>query len=215
MNIVQSFSENLEKLLEASKREANDTCLIVASKYFSAEQILKLYEMGQRDFGENRVQDALLKMQSLPADITWHLIGHLQKKKVNKVVDQFEYIHSVDSLELAQKISERSSKKQKIFAQVNTSNEPSKEGFSKEDFLQSYSKLESFKNIELVGLMTMAPLTDDQNVIRSCFRDLKEISKTLNRAHWKLSMGMSSDYPIAIEEGAHFIRIGRHFLKGL
>ena len=170
---------------------------------------------GARIFGENRVQDALEKIDRLPKDIIWHLIGRLQKNKVNKVVDKFDLIHSVDSLELAQKLSEKSTQSQKILVQVNVSQEESKSGFTKEEFLKVYPQIESLKNIELCGLMTMAPLSDDKDLVRKSFQGISLIKKELRKIHWLLSMGMSQDYPIAIEEGANILRIGSHFLKGL
>lgn len=215
MNLITQFYQEVGPILKDCERDEGAVKLIVASKYFDSDQVLKLYEMGQRDFGENKVQDALEKMEKLPKDIHWHFIGHLQKNKVNKVIDQFDLIHSVDSLELAKKISERSSRVQKILLQINASNEASKMGFTVEEFLEKYSDIEELENIELCGLMTMAALSDDQQKTAGTFQVLSDLRRKLKKDHWQLSMGMSGDYALAVQKGADLIRIGRRFLEGL
>jgi PLP dependent protein len=206
-NLKQVLKE-IEEAVVGSKRDLGEVSLVVASKYFSEEEIETLYSEGQRDFGENKVQDALRKMGCLPKDIRWHFIGHLQKNKVNKVTDKFYLIHSIDSYELAEKISSNSQKKQKVLLQVNTSLEESKSGFTKEELIEVLPKLESLENIEIRGLMTMAPHTKETQKIRECFRILKEIKDTLCKKSWLLSMGMSQDFTFAIEEGSNLVRIG-------
>ncbi|MCH9631951.1 MAG: Pyridoxal phosphate homeostasis protein [Chlamydiae bacterium] len=215
MNLVTQFYQEIEPLLKKGHGNQRAVKLIIASKYFNSDQIMKLYKMGQRDFGENKVQDALEKMGKLPKDICWHFIGHLQKNKMNKIVDLFDLIHSVDSVELAQKISKKSSKVQKILLQINASNEASKRGFSVEEFLEKYLEIEKLENIELCGLMTMAALSDDPQKTSDTFQVLAKLRKKLNKESWKLSMGMSTDYAIAIQNDADLIRIGRRFLEGL
>lgn len=212
MNVIDQFFTELEPLLQRLAKSKKQVNLVVASKYFNIEQIRKLYGMGQRDFGENRIQDVLEKIPQLPSDIRWHFIGHLQKNKINKAIDLFYLIHSVDSIELAQKISERSSHPQKILLQVNTSLEESKNGFSIEDCQKAIPIISQFSNIEICGLMTMAPFEASKDKIRETFAKLSQIKDSLGKKHWHLSMGMSQDYEIAIEEGADIVRIGRRFL---
>lgn len=213
MSELKTVLKEIQVALEKAKRPRQGVELVVASKYFSSEQILQLYNEGQRDFGENRVQDALEKIENLPQDIRWHFIGHLQKNKVNKIIDKFDLIHSVDSYELAEKISQRTKKTQRILIQVNASLEPSKEGMKKGELLEELPRIESLKNIQVEGLMTLAPQTEDKKVVHQTFKVLSEIKNQLKKEHWKLSMGMSQDFQAAIEEGANYIRIGRRLLS--
>lgn len=211
MSELQKVQDEIKSALKkiGCKREVK---LVVASKYFSIQEILKLYHAGQRDFGENKVQDALEKIQALPKDIHWHFIGHLQKNKVNKMIHLFDLIHSVDSFELALKISEKSTQKQAILLQVNTSKEATKSGFTKETLFKSLESIESLPHIEVKGLMTLAPHTEDTKQIKKAFKELREIKESLNKKSWHLSMGMSEDFHIAIEEGSDYVRIGRRLL---
>lgn len=191
--------------------------LIAVSKNHSIDKVLEAREAGCFDFGENRLQEALSKIEEAPKDIRWHFIGSLQKNKVRKVVGRFYLIHSVDRLDLAQKISDVSLEMgvvSNILLQVNISGEKSKQGMKKKELSDNLSSLIEMKGIHLQGLMTMAPLTDDTSVIRSCFSGLREFrdelkirsKEALSLQH--LSMGMSGDYLIAIDEGASFVRIG-------
>lgn len=214
MNALDSFYHKISPHLRKMGKTRENITLVIASKYFSVEQILKLYDMGQRDFGENKVQDALHKMMHLPKDIRWHFLGHLQKNKVNKIVNLFELIHSVDSLELAQKINDRSKGRQNILLQVNTSREESKEGMTPEEFVQVFKAIEGLEHIYVQGLMTLAPLHQNEEVIRKTFRDLKILKDQYGNPSWHLSMGMSQDYPIALEEGTDILRLG-HYFKSL
>lgn len=183
--------------------------VVAVSKYRSLDQIQALYEAGCRDFGENRVNEALEKSPNLPSDIKWHFIGSLQKNKVNKVIGRFHLIHSVDTFELAEKISKASQEANlitSILLQVNTSGEISKQGLSIEEWRHLYNKTSQLEGINIKGLMTMAPLTQDEDVIRNTFRQLKQFSDELKLPI--VSMGMSQDYKIAIQEGATLLRIG-------
>lgn len=208
MKKLQEIQIEIKKALEKSKRSGDSVELVIASKYFSIEQIMSFYQEGHRCFGENKVQDALKKMENLPCDISWHFIGHLQKNKVNKIVDKFDLIHSVDSYELAEKISEKSKRVQKILLQVKTSFEESKSGFLPKELLEDLPKIDALKNIKVCGLMTMAPHTDDISKVQESFRTLNEIRKNLGKKEWLLSMGMSQDFHYAIEQGANLVRIG-------
>lgn len=179
--------------------------LIVVTKNIPVESIQSVYELGCRDFGENRVQEALPKIEEMADDIRWHFIGTLQKNKVKKVVGRFDLIHSVDSFELAQEISKQGIDT-KILLQVNTSGEESKQGFSPGEIEKKLPLIQKLPFVQVQGLMTMAPLTENVAEIRSCFRSLRELRD--RHGLQELSMGMSHDYMMAIEEGATMVRIG-------
>lgn len=227
-----SIAENLNTLLQEIEREAKrvgrdpaEILLIGVSKGCSLEAIEEAYTAGLRDFGENRVQEAIEKRLKTPSSIRWHFIGKLQRNKVNKIIGLFSLIHSVDSLELAEKISDASLKsgiRTAILLEVNTSREETKSGFSPEQVKKTFPKILNLKGIDLSGLMTMAPLTSDEKRIRQCFSELRLLCDDLQsvaqeRANLStLSMGMTHDYRIAIQEGATLLRIGRglfHELK--
>ena len=200
---MSSYLSILEKVAR------KDITVIAVSKQRSIEEIKIAYNQGCRDFGENRIPEALEKMALLPKDINWHFIGALQKNKVNKAIGHFGLIHSVDNPELAAKIaksSEAANVTTSILLQVNTSGEASKQGLNPEAWRPYLESLFALKNIEIKGLMTMAPLTEDTALIRQTFRTLREFRDELNLP--LLSMGMSHDYKIAIEEGANLLRIG-------
>lgn len=205
-----------EKAL-ACGRQPQDITVIAVSKNCPVESIQAVYQEGGRIFGENRVQEALQKIPLLPEDCQWHLIGTLQSNKISKAISSFQLIHSVDTPLLAQKISHASQERgftTSILLQVNTSGELSKHGLSGEEWQKSLESLNQLSNIRIEGLMTMAPYTEEQVVIRSCFRKLYVLrdqwrSQMRNPAPFQhLSMGMSNDYLIAIEEGATLLRIG-------
>lgn len=198
-----------ERYLQLKEKLKGKT-LVAVSKKRTTFQILDLYNLGHRDFGENKVQEFLEKKPKLPEDIRWHFIGHLQKNKVNKVVGEVDLIHSVDSLELAEKIGERAKSQGitcAILLQVNTSGEASKYGLSVDQFEKEAQAFKGIEGIEIKGLMTMAPLTEDQELIRHSFIVLRGLQET-HFPGGELSMGMSHDYEIALEEGASIVRIG-------
>jgi PLP dependent protein len=212
-----AINEEIEQLALSCGRRRNDIQLVAISKTYSKEDVLDVYEAGCRIFGENRVQEALEKIPLCPSDIEWHLIGTLQRNKVNKAVQSFQLIESVDSLILAKKISDSSRNLDvitPILLQVNTSNEISKHGLKPEEWLENLDELQTLRNIKLKGLMTIAPFVKDQILIRSCFIELRKLKEEIQATISKgvefdqLSMGMSHDYKIAIEEGATILRIG-------
>lgn len=184
--------------------------LLAVSKLQSIEQIESLYREGQRDFAENYMQEALEKIEKLKdSGINWHLIGPLQKNKVKFLKNNFAYVHSVDSFELASKISEASKALQyvqKVFLQVNVSGEKSKSGYSVDDLMKDWPKLQALNGLKIVGLMTMPPLENFPEKNRVFFKELKYIGNKLNLKEF--SMGTSHDYQIALEEGATWIRLG-------
>ncbi len=202
-----NFSTLKEQLAQAQ--------LVAVSKKRSVEEIQHFYDLGVRDFGESRVQEALAKMEQLPSDIRWHFIGRLQKNKVAKIVGLFVLIHSVDGPELAYYLSQASEKKdlrQDILLQVNTSGESSKQGLTPEEWKAEYDKVRSFPGIRIRGLMTMAPLDADESTLRQVFSSLRQLKEQLQLT--ELSMGMSQDYPVAVEQGATLVRIGSALFDG-
>lgn len=207
--------EKIKKSCERSGRNPNELKLIAVSKYFGLDAILEAKNLGLNDFGENRAQELMLKFEKLGNSVTWHFIGTLQKNKVKYVVNSAEYIHSVDSLELLEEINlraQKNNKVQKILLEVKTSEEQTKAGISsEEETFKLAIRSSELENIKLVGLMTMAPLTDNEMIIRKSFEDLRKLKDKINSKGYnltELSMGMTSDFEIAIEEGATMLRIG-------
>tara|TARA_B100000674_G_scaffold28834_2_gene20282 strand:- start:1761 stop:2393 length:633 start_codon:yes stop_codon:yes gene_type:complete len=192
----------------------NFTCVAV-SKTKPKEDIEKIYNLGHRDFGENKVQELEYKYNNLPLDINWHMIGHLQSNKVRKVIPIVSLIHSVDSLKLLKVINKESKKFDKVtncLIQVNISKESSKYGFKESElgFLNQESMSE-YQNIKFKGLMGMASFTDSESIIKNEFNNLKNIYNNIRKEIDDfniLSMGMSNDYKIAIESGSNMIRVG-------
>jgi pyridoxal phosphate enzyme (YggS family) len=215
------IEKNLREILErislaahqAGRRE-EEISLVAISKGRSLEEIREAYLLGVRDFGESRVGEALEKIEQLPSDIRWHFIGKLQRNKVSKVIGRFTLIHSVDTVELAEKISHLSFEKgvkTSILLEVNTSGESSKGGLSVQEWEGYYQQLLELKGVNIQGLMTMAPLTENEGIIRHCFCELRLCLQRLQRRGGELttlSMGMSNDFPLAIQEGATLLRIG-------
>jgi len=217
----QNYGMNVEKNISQLTRSLPAGCRLVAvSKTHGVDKIMAAYNAGQRIFGENRVQEMVEKQPQLPADIDWHLIGHLQRNKVKYIADFVALIHSVDSIKLLQEINrqgERVSRVIPCLIQVHIAREETKFGFSAEEIptVITSEEIAGFRFVEIRGLMGMATLTDDTDQIRREFRGLRELFdrvKTMktppNVRFTELSMGMSSDYQIAIEEGSTLVRIG-------
>lgn len=194
--------------------------IIAVTKYFDEEAIIAAYQAGLRNFGESRVAEAIEKIARLPQQVrensTFHFIGHLQSNKVKKAVEHFDLIQSVDSLKLAQAISGSAKalqKVQKILLQLNNANEVQKFGFSKEELFEAFPELLKLENLEVAGLMSMAPLGADEETLKTLFTDVAETKKQLEEKYNckmnELSMGMSQDYVIAARCGATMLRIGR------
>ena len=200
--------------------------LICVSKFHSHEAIMEAYDCGERDFGESRVQEFLPKYEALPKDIRWHFIGHLQTNKVKQIVPFVHMIHSVDSVRLLETINREAEKIQrrvKVLLEVHVAKEETKSGFSPEEFLSLASRLSpiayseasyslneaSYPWVEICGIMGMATNTDDEAEWRRCFRAIASLSSKLSTLNTKqISMGMSDDYLVAIEEGSTMVRIG-------
>ncbi len=208
------------KVKDLLNQKRNDITLVAVSKTKPIEEIKKKYNEGLINFGENRVNELVQKFNLLPKDINWHMIGHLQTNKVKKIIPFISLIHSVDSMKLIDKIeneSKKFDKKTNILLQVHIAKEKSKYGFNFEEVRDFFKNQldESYKNINIVGLMGMATLTNNKNQIRKEFKNLKilydeikSLSQKNNQKIKILSMGMSSDYKIAIEEGSNMVRIG-------
>ncbi|MBU0559402.1 MAG: YggS family pyridoxal phosphate-dependent enzyme [Bacteroidota bacterium] len=216
--IAGNFKILEDKILAACKsagRNRSEIILIGVSKNNTISAIKEALNIGIRDFGENKAQELRDKCLLFEGDFNWHFVGHLQTNKVKYVIEPAEYIHSVDSSKLADEINFRAgkfNKRQKILFEVNTSEEDSKYGLTKEDEVFKLADYCSGKeNLEICGLMTMAPYTDDEVVIKKSFEKLnslkgKLVTRGFNLRH--LSMGMTNDFELAIREGATMIRIG-------
>lgn len=218
------LKENLDNVLkniadseERSGRKQGDVTLIAVSKTKPVEMIKEVYDLGIRDFGENRVQELTEKYEKLPSDIHWHLIGHLQTNKVKYIIDKAYMIHSVDSLKLANEISREAVKHSvtaNILIEVNVAGEESKFGVSPEELEDLIRKISVLPAIRIRGLMTVAPYVVDSEENRQIFVKMKQFAVDITRKNIDnvtmdcLSMGMSGDYTVAVEEGATFVRVG-------
>lgn len=191
--------------------------LIAVSKTYPANRILEAYNAGQRDFGENRVQEIQEKQALLPNDISWHMIGTLQRNKVKYIAPFIALIHSIDSIDLLEEVNKQAAKNRRIInclLQVYIAKEETKHGFLESEIVHLYqsAKLQKFESIQIVGLMGMASFTTDEQQVREEFKSLKDLFNILNTSHQAnltvLSMGMSGDYRIAMEQGSTHVRIG-------
>lgn len=209
--------KNIHESCNAKGLNADDVTLIAVSKTKSVEMIQELYEVGCRNFGENKVQELVDKYEILPKDICWHMIGHLQRNKVKYIVDKVTLIHSVDSFRLAETIEKEAAKKNcvvDILIEVNMAKEESKYGIYPEDLEEFLGKINSFSHIRVKGLMTVAPNVKNSEENREIFTKMKKLSVDITEKNIDnitmsiLSMGMSNDYTIAIEEGANMVRVG-------
>src|SRR5207248_641767 len=199
-------------------RSAGEITLVAVSKTVPVELVEIAYNLGIADFGENRVQDALPKIAEFhPRGMRWHMIGHLQSNKAGKVAGAFDAVQSIDSLHLAQvlnKHAEEEGKMLPVLLQINVSGEASKEGMTLEETPGIARQIGALASLKVRGLMTIAPLVDDPAEVRYVFRGLRELRERLQNevaeCSWdELSMGMTDDYSVAIEEGATIVRIGR------
>lgn len=216
MTIKQNYeriSEQINSVLVRSNREDQVT-LIAVTKEVTAEVAKEVLEVGLNQLGENRIEGLSDKQEKIQEQVVWHFIGSLQTRKVKDVIHRVDYLHSLDRMSLAEEIQKRAIEPLKCFIQVNVSGEESKHGLRPDEVIEFANKIANFDKVQVVGLMTMAPNTDNQEVIRNSFKGLKELQtkvKELNIENIpcnELSMGMSNDFEIAIEEGATFIRIG-------
>lgn len=214
---IENNLEVIQHHIEQAKQRANtqqQVNIIAVTKQVDVARTEEAIAAGILHLGENRPEGLENKLQAIDSKVSWHYIGSLQTRKVKQVIDRIDYLHSLDRLSLAQEIEKRATKTVKCFVQVNVSGEDSKHGLTNEQAVEFIKQLEQFSKIEVVGLMTMAPFTEDDTVIRNVFKQLKQLQQQVtelsipNVPCTELSMGMSNDYEIAIEEGATFVRIG-------
>ena len=217
---MKSVKENLvdieSQIRNSTKESSFETSpqVIVVTKYVTIDRAIEAYQAGLRNFGENRIEGFIEKKKQLPDVAIMHFIGSLQTRKVKEVIDDIDYLHALDRLKLAKEIGKRANHKVKCFVQVNVSGEESKHGMSPEEVIPFIKEMENFEHIEIVGLMTMAPLTEDKEKLRQYFKQLrllKDKVQSLNLSYapcTELSMGMSNDFNEAIIEGASYVRIG-------
>lgn len=209
--------KNIETACAACGRETDGVKLIAVSKTKPVPMLEEAYACGCRDFGENKVQELVDKYEAMPKDIRWHMIGHLQRNKVKYIVDKVFLIHSVDSLRLAQEIEKEAAKKDvnvNILVEVNVAEEESKFGVRVDEVIPFIEKLALFSHIHVCGLMTIAPFVENPEENRPIFKNLHKLSvdiahKNIDNVNVNiLSMGMTNDYEVAIEEGATMVRVG-------
>ena len=214
---IKAVRERIEKACARAGRSPGEISLLAVSKTMGTERVREAIDAGLKLFGENRIQDAAPKIRALPGDIAWHMVGHLQRNKVKKAVALFDMIQSVDSYELALEIDRRSSEMGKIMdvlVEVNTSAEATKFGCRPQDGVDLVERMSHLRGIAVMGLMTIGAFTQDEAALRDCFVTLRELARKTQEAGISgvemryLSMGMTSDFEIAIEEGSNMVRIG-------
>lgn len=215
-NLSQT-KQNIGEACQRAGRDMGEVALIAVSKTKPLELLQEAYDAGVRDFGENKVQELVDKYEQLPKDIRWHMIGHLQRNKVKYLVGRVHLIHSVDSLRLAQEIQKEAEKKQTevdILVEVNVAGEESKYGSAVEETLQLIQEIALLPSVHVKGLMTVAPFVDNPEENRTIFARLRHLavdikSKSIDNVSMNvLSMGMTGDYEVAVEEGATYVRVG-------
>ena len=213
MSIELNIREVQERIAGAcgrSHRSSGEITLVVVTKTVDAQAIRAAFDCGMRDFGENRVQEAegkIGQLLDLKSDVTWHMVGHLQSNKARTAAGLFDIIHSIDSVSLAEMLSRRAEKTLSVLLEVNVSRETTKSGLAVEQVDSVVEEMRQLPNLEVRGLMTIAPLVADPEEVRPVFRELRRLRDSLGLEH--LSMGMTDDFEVAIEEGATMIRIGR------
>jgi pyridoxal phosphate enzyme (YggS family) len=217
-NNLEIINEKIKKAALKVNRNPQEIKLVAVTKTATIEQIKEAISAGVKIIGENKVQEAKEKYQILTADIKWHLVGHLQTNKVKYAIEIFDFIHSVDSIKLAKEIDRRSLQFGMItnaLVEVNVSGEETKYGIKPEEVEPFLKEISEFSRIKVRGLMTIAPIVEDKEKVRPYFRKLRELSEEIKSKKIKnvkmdyLSMGMSEDFEVAIEEGANMVRIGR------
>lgn len=213
----RSLKKNVSDICKNAGRNPDEITIVAVTKTFPAEYVSEIYKCGLKDIGENKVQEMVQKKDELSAlDINWHLIGHLQTNKVKYIIDFVYLIHSVDSFKLVNEIQKHAEKINRlvdILVQVNISEEATKSGVDADETKKLVEEINQLANIRIKGLMTIGTLTEDKEIIRQNFRDMKILFDDLKQSNPDfeyLSMGMTSDYDIAIEEGSNMIRVGSY-----
>lgn len=214
---LQEVEKRIQAACDRAGRKREEVTLIAVSKTKPVETLQEVYDLGVRIFGENKVQELTAKYEALPKDIHWHMIGHLQTNKVKYIIDKAELIHSVDSLKLAETIEKEAAKHDliaDILVEVNVAEEESKFGMKMEEVIPFVEKVSAFPHVRVRGLMTIAPFVEDPEENRSIFADLHKLYIDIKKKNHDndtvsvLSMGMTNDYEVAIEEGATMVRVG-------
>lgn len=215
-NILGDIDNRIEMAKKRSGREKDEVLMVAVSKTQPLEKILQVQKCGINIFGENKVQE-LIEKYPLTTGIKWHFIGHLQKNKVKYIIDKVDLIHSVDTLELAQEINKRATAigiKMSILIQINIGKEASKSGIFEEEVLDFMNKISEYENLIIKGIMTVPPININEEVTRKHFARMRDIFCDLQKLNYSnfdikyLSMGMTDDFELAIEEGANIVRIG-------
>ena len=207
---VREVHRRIARACERSRRSPDEITLVVVTKEVGISAIRAAFDCGIRDFGENRVQDAedkIGQLSGLKPEVTWHMVGHLQSNKAKTALDLFDIIHSIDSIRLAEILSRRAEKAFPVLLQVNVSGEATKGGFAVNEVGAAVEEIRRLPNLKVKGLMTIAPFVADVEEVRPVFRNLRELRDSLRLEH--LSMGMTDDFEVAVEEGATMLRIGR------
>jgi pyridoxal phosphate enzyme (YggS family) len=207
---INEVHRRIARACERSYRSPGEITLVVVTKEVGVPAIRSAFDCGVRDFGENRVQEAedkIAQLSDLRHDVTWHMIGHLQSNKAGTVLELFDIIHSVDSVRLAEILSRRAEKNFPVLLQVNVVGEATKSGFALGEVVDAVNEIRKLPNLKVMGLMTIAPLVADPEEVRPVFRKLRELRDSLGLEH--LSMGMTDDFEVAVEEGATMLRVGR------
>lgn len=214
---LKKVEDNVDAACRKAGRSRDEVTLIAVSKTKPVEMLSTIYNQGIRDFGENKVQEMCDKMEQLPSDIRWHMIGHLQTNKVKYIVGHTTLIHSVDSLHLAKEIEKQAEKKDvtvDILVEVNIAEEESKFGIHKEETYELVRQIAALPHVHICGLMTIAPYVENPEDNRMYFRGIRQLSVDIAEQNIDnvdmdvLSMGMTGDYMVAIEEGATMVRVG-------
>ncbi|MDD5771880.1 MAG: YggS family pyridoxal phosphate-dependent enzyme [bacterium] len=213
---IRNIRRRIISASDRAGRNAGEIKLIAVTKYVQDDKIIEAIKEGINDIGESRIQEAEKKYSNLKFPIEWHMIGHLQTNKIKKAVEIFDWIHSIDSLHLAEELNSKllsANKKMKVLLEVNVSGEESKYGITPEDLKELANNIYNLPQLELKGLMTMAPISDNPENARPYFKKLRTLLTDLENCIGKkieyLSMGMTDDFEVAIEEGANIVRIGR------
>lgn len=214
---LNEVKERISKACKRGNRDINEVTLIAVSKTKPLSDIEDMINLGVREFGENRVQELVDKQENVSIPVNWHLIGHLQTNKVKQIVDKVTLIHSVDSIKLAKEIQKEAAKKDitvSVLVEVNIGNEESKFGLPKDKVMDFIEEIATYDHIRVEGLMCIAPFVDNPEDNRICFKNMKQLSlditsKNIDNINMNvLSMGMTNDYEVAIEEGSTMVRVG-------
>jgi pyridoxal phosphate enzyme (YggS family) len=207
---IKEVQRRIARACERSRRSPDEITLVAVTKGFEVPAIRTAFNSGIRDFGENRVQEAegkIAQLIDLKPSVTWHMVGHLQGNKAKVAVGLFDIIHSVDSVRLAEILKRRVEKPLPVLLEINVSGEATKGGFSVSEIAAAVEEIRKLSNLKLRGLMTVAPFVADPEGVRPVFRRLRELRDSFGLEH--LSMGMTDDFEVAVEEGATMLRIGR------